>query len=107
MTENANRAVVIHASDAPGDIARAVSTAKVLRDAYDGIRIRIIVNGEALAAVRDIEAPPAGVGIAVCAVGLQRRGIPESELPEGVDVVPTAPQAIVEEQFQGAAYLRL
>ncbi|MGB4137119.1 MAG: hypothetical protein WA971_11175 [Microbacterium sp.] len=103
------RAVVIHASDAQEDIQRAVATAAALSDAYPGARIRIIVNGEALNAISqlDPEDVPAGVGVGVCSVGLRRRGIDESGVPEGVEVVPTAPLAIVEEQFNGAAYLRL
>jgi intracellular sulfur oxidation DsrE/DsrF family protein len=73
------------------------------------VRIRIVVNGPALTAVSTL-APDelsGNVGVSVCAIGLQRHNITETEVPDGVEIVPAAPLIIIEEQFNGAAYLRL
>lgn len=106
---NTARAVVIHASDSPRDMQRAIHTAQNLREGFPGVRIRIVVNGPALSAVPmlDPHELPENVGVAVCAVGLQRHDIAATEIPDGVEIVPAAPRIIVEEQFNGAAYLRL
>lgn len=103
------RAVVIHVSDSPQDVQRAISTAGSLREAFPGVRVRIIVNGEALTAVASMtpQQLPDDVEVAACSIGLRRRDIDEDSLPEGVEVIAAAPVAIVEEQFNGAAYLRL
>lgn len=106
---SSSRAVVLHAADRADDVQRAVSTAAALRKAFPEARVRIIINGEALTAAStlDTDGLPDGASVAVCAIGLHRRGIEESEVPDGVEVIPAAPIAIVEEQFAGAAYLRL
>lgn len=74
-------------------------------DRIDGI----IVNGPALTAVPAVAAPelPENVEVAVCALGLQNQGLAEADVPDGIEIVSRAPVAIVEEQFRGAAYLRL
>lgn len=111
MNQNstAARAVVVHVADAEQDIDRAIRTSQALQERFPALRVRIIVNGPALTAVRSVTPGelPQNVGVAVCALGLQRHGIAESEVPDGVEIVPTAPVAIMEEQFNGAAYLRL
>lgn len=106
---NTARAAVIHAADAPRDLQRAIHTAQNLREKFPDVRIRIVVNGPALTAVPTL-APdelPENVGVSVCAIGLQRHDIAETEIPDGVQIVPAAPLIIIEEQFNGAAYLRL
>lgn len=111
MTEEPNtaRVVVVHVADAPRDLQRAIQTAQGLRQKFPEVRIRIVVNGPALTAVPTL-APnelPENVGVSVCAIGLQRHDIAETEVPDGVEIVPAAPLVIIEEQFNGAAYLRL
>lgn len=103
------RRIVIHASDSPGDAQRAVEVAKSMQDAFPGIAVRIVISGEAITAVPDLPAgeAPKDVEIGVCAIGLRRRGIDETAVPAGVEIFPTAPIAIAEAQFEGAAYLRL
>ncbi|PYD00810.1 hypothetical protein B4U78_008785 [Microbacterium esteraromaticum] len=106
---NAARAVVVHISNAPEDVQRAINTARTLQERFPGVRVRIIANGPALTAVPTI-APdelPENVDVAVCAVGLTRHNIATADVPDRVEIVPTAPIAIIEEQFNGAAYLRL
>lgn len=110
MTENTKRAVVIHVMDAPQDMERAVRTSHALRESLPDVRIRIVVNGPALTAVPAAVTAhelPENVGVAVCALGLRNHRIAESDLPDGVEIVPKAPIIIVEEQLNGAAYLRL
>lgn len=106
---NTTRAVVVHVANAPEDVQRAINASRSLQESFPGVRIRIIVNGPALTAAPTI-APdelPENVDVAVCAVGLKRHNVTEAEVPNGIEIVPTAPIAIVEEQFNGAAYLRL
>lgn len=108
MPETGQNAV-LHVVDATEDIDRAVSTAGTLRESFPGIRVTIVINGPALEGLAslDMSAVPEGTGVSACSVGLQRRSIDETTLPEGIQVVPTAPEAIVREQFAGAAYVRL
>lgn len=108
-SRSTTQAVVIHVSDAPEDVQRAMSTADALRASFPGARIRIIVNGDALSAVPALSTQqvPNDVEVAVCSVGLRRRDIDDADMPAGVEILPAAPVAIVEEQFKGAAYLRL
>lgn len=109
MSESEQNAVLLHVVDAIEDIGRAVSTAGTLRESFPGIRVTIVINGPALEGLAslDMSAVPEGTGVSACSVGLRRRSIDETTLPEGVQVVPTAPEAIVREQFAGAAYIRL
>lgn len=106
---NTSRAVVLHIADDPQDMERAVRTARAVQERFPGLRIRIIVNGPALGAVPSLtpQELPADVEVAVCALGLQRHNIAAVDVPDGVEVVPMAPVAILEEQFGGATYLRL
>jgi intracellular sulfur oxidation DsrE/DsrF family protein len=41
--------IVLHVSDRAEDLARAATTASLLREAYPGADVRVIVNGPALA----------------------------------------------------------
>lgn len=111
MTNNqaGDRAVVIHASDAPEDVQRAVGTAATLRETFPDARVRIIVNGAALGGVPELAAEqvPRGVDVGVCQLGLHRRNIDEADVPEGVEILPLASVAILGEQWRGAAYIRL
>lgn len=109
MTKHTNRAVVIHVSETGEDVTRAISTAATLHESLPDIRVRIVVNGPALTAVPTIDTTeiPADVEVSVCATGLQRRDIAQAAIPEGVEIVPAASIVIVEEQLNGAAYLRL
>ncbi len=109
MTQHTNSRLVIHVSEAVEDVSRAIATAGALRESYPGIHIRIVVNGPALTAVPAIDTAEisTNVDVSVCAIGLQRRDIAQTEIPEGVEVVPAASVVIVEEQLNGAMYLRL
>lgn len=100
--------VVLHAVDQATDVQRAVGVAENLQGSFPGIRVHIVVNGPALEGLADLEfAPRDGVQLGACAVGLRRRNIDAAGLPDGVEIVATAPEVIVREQLAGAAYLRL
>lgn len=103
------RAVVLHVVDAPEDLDRAIGTSRALQANFPGVRVRIVVNGPALQAIPAVNVSelPEHVGVAACSIGLQRREIATADVPDGVDIVPAAPLVIVEEQFNGAAYIRL
>jgi len=104
MNADGSRRVVVHVSDDPGDLDRAVSTAQSLRDAFPDAAVRVIVNGPALDGLREGQPPP---GVEACAIGLQRRGIDAASLRAVVEVIPSAATVLVEAQFEGAAYIRI
>lgn len=104
-----SQVVVLHVSDKVQDVQRAIDSARRLSKTFAGVRVRIIINGQALDAatgLRPDQLPPETT-VGVCAVGLANRGIDAAELAEGVEVVPAAPIAIAQAQFAGAAYVRL
>lgn len=104
MTTPHPRRVVLHVSDDPVDIDRAVDTAHTLRETFPDANIRVIVNGPALEGLRRGSPLP---GVQACAIGLQRRKIDPSDLREGVEIIPSAATALIEAQFDGAAYIRI
>lgn len=101
--------ILLHAVDSPDAIDRAIGTATTLRKAFPETRIRIIVNGDALlgAATARTETLEEGISIGACRVGLQKRNIDEKSLAPNVEVVPSASVTLVQEQFDGAAYIRI
>lgn len=109
MTLGTPRTVILHATDDPGDVQRALDAASGVRSLDPSLHVRIIVNGGALTGLTgaaDLN-PPEGTEVAACSVGLGRRGIDHDELRPGVQSVPSAVAAIVEAQLAGAAYVRL
>lgn len=103
------RSVILHASDAPADVARATDAARELRRAHPELAVRVIVNGDALAALTDgtAVAAPDGVQVQACSTGLARRNLDPVRLPDTVGTVPAAVTAIVEAQLAGAVYVRI
>ncbi|WP_295012718.1 hypothetical protein [uncultured Microbacterium sp.] len=104
MSTDGSRRVVVHVSDDPTDLDRAVATAQSLREAFPGAEVRVIVNGAALDGLREGQALP---GVEACAIGLGRRGIDTASLGAGIEVIPSAAVALTEAQFEGAAYIRI
>ena len=101
--------LVLHVSDAPQDLDRAVTTARTLGTSQTDVQVRIIVNGPALDGMASAQPGqlPAGSSIAACLNGLRNRGIDPAGLPSGVQTVDSALLAIAHEQLAGAAYIRL
>lgn len=104
MNADGSRQVVVHASDDSADLDRAVATAQSLRDAFPDTEVRVIVNGPALDGLREGQALP---DVEACAIGLGSRGIDPASLRAGVEIIPSAAAALIEAQFEGAAYLRI
>ncbi|MBM7466227.1 hypothetical protein [Microbacterium esteraromaticum] len=104
------RTVLLHVSDRPDDIARAIGIAHTLHDARPEYSIRIIVNGPAVrGATRDADPleVPGFASIEICEGGLRGRGIPVDSLQPGVVTTASAAVAIADAQFDGAAYNRV
>ncbi|GAA4489451.1 hypothetical protein [Microbacterium panaciterrae] len=105
--------VVLHVSDRPEDVARAIDSAHTLHANRPAYRIRIIVNGPALrgatvdGAPLDLSRLPEGAGIEACEVGMRSRGIPTDTLQAGVRTTASAVVALSEAQLAGAAYVRI
>lgn len=103
------RDVILHVSDDPDDVHRALDAAAGLQAAGLGVRVRVIVNGPALAGLTSTDTVhvPEHTEVAACSVGLERRGIDPDELRPEVETVPSAVTAIVQAQLAGAAYVRI
>ncbi|GAB3750384.1 hypothetical protein [Microlunatus parietis] len=108
MNEN-TREVILHVADDPADVQRALDAAAGLQAAGLGVRVRVIVNGPALAGLTGTDAVqvPEHTEVAACSVGLGRRGIDPGELRPEVGTVPSAVTAIVHAQLADAAYIRI
>lgn len=104
------RTVLLHVSDRPGDIARAIGIADILAGERPETRIRIIVNGPAIPGVA-ADAPTLprtdAATIEACEGGLRGHGIAIDALQPGVLTVPSAAVALSDAQFDGAAYIRV
>lgn len=102
--------VVLHCSDAPGDVQRAVVAASTITSGDPSIRAEVIVNGPALEGLRvdspQIE-PDEKVTVRACSMGLSKRGIPSSDLQTEVGLTDSAMVALSHAQFHGAAYIRI
>ncbi|MGB3375619.1 MAG: hypothetical protein WBA87_10830 [Microbacterium sp.] len=101
--------MILHVSDDPADVQRALDAAAGLQAAELNVIVRIIVNGAALAGLtgeEPVEAPEQ-TQVAACRVGLERRDIDPDTLRPEVTSVPSALTAIVQAQLAGAAYIRI
>ena len=109
MDEQSPREVVLHISDDPTDVQRALDTARVLESTDLDVKVRVIVNGAALAGLTGTDAVGASehTSVAACSVGLGQRGINPDDLRPSLQTVPSAVVAIVEAQLAGAAYIRI
>ena len=106
----AQRIVLLHVSDRPEDISRAIGTAHTLHDARPEYGIRIIVNGPAVrGATRDAEPleVPDFASVEICEGGLRARHIPIDTLQASVTTTPSAAVALADAQFDGSAYNRI
>lgn len=109
MTEVSTGSVILHVSDDPADVQRALDAAAGLQATELNVTVRIIVNGAALAGLTGSEPmeAPKQTQIAACRVGLKRRGVDPDTLRPEVTSVPSAVVAIVQAQLAGAAYIRI
>jgi intracellular sulfur oxidation DsrE/DsrF family protein len=109
--------VVVHLDEADPARQRLVlaNVTNLLADLGDELGpVELVVHGPGLDAVlvgSDLAAPLAdlvsqGVVLAACANTLRARGLAESDLLEGVRLVPAGVGELVRRQRQGWAYLR-
>lgn len=100
---------VLHVSDAPGDVQRAVATGVRLVQVNDGLLVRVVVNGAALEGLLGSGHCNSHerVRVEACEYGLAQRGFEPSQLKAGVGTVEMAAAAMLDAQFAGAAYLRI
>lgn len=106
----AQRTVLLHVSNRPEDIVRAIGSAETLYGERPATRIRVIVNGPAILGVAaDAPALPATTAatIEACENGMRSHRIPVDALQPGVVTVPAAVVALSDAQFDGAAYIRV
>lgn len=106
----ASRDVVIHVSDAPADVARAIGSASTLHRFHPDAQIRIIVNGPAITGVtRDAEELrlPEFATVEACEVGMRAHTIAKDALQPGILTTPSAIAALSDAQWTGAAYIRI
>ncbi|WP_217178869.1 hypothetical protein [Streptomyces sp. AC495_CC817] len=97
-------------SDHAGDITRALGIAGILHGERPATRIRIIVNGPAVPGLTADARPLDITGIATveaCEGGMRAHGVTADQLQPGVITVPSAAVALSDEQFDGAAYIRV
>lgn len=107
---SSQRTVILHVSDRPGDVTRAIGIAEILRGERPETRIRIIVNGPAIPGVAAdaAELPTTDAAtIEACEGGLRGHGIAVDALQPGLLTVSSAAVALSDAQFDGAAYIRV
>ena len=107
MNGPAERHVLLHATQGPEDIARAVAALATLGESLPDARISVIVNGKALAGVRKPIDPASRAQVFACELGMSRNGITADDLQEGLGTVPSAVVALAAGQLDGAAYIRI
>lgn len=102
--------VVLHVSDKPADVARAIGSARTLHRFRPEASIRIIVNGPAITGVtRDADALelPDFATVEACEVGMKTHRIAAEDLQPGVATTESAIVALTDAQWGGAAYVRI
>ena len=108
--------LLIHAFGS--DPAVITGALRVARNASRGLpeaRIRVVVQGPAVEGLvsgsgfeRDlVDALRGVIDVAACGNSMEREGIEQDQLTEGVTVVPSAVIHLAEQQWAGAAYVRV
>lgn len=102
--------VLLHASDSPGDVPKALAAAKVIVDNLPEVQVEVIVNGAALDGTlsqAELLEPEPHVQVFACALGMSRRNLHVESLQTMVGIVDSAVVALTQEQLEGAAYVRI
>ena len=107
--------LLIHAfgSD-PAVITGALRVARNASHGLPGARIRVVVQGPAVAGLVNgsgfdedlIDTLRGVIDVAACGNSMERESIEQDQLAEGVTVVPSAVIHLAEQQWAGAAYVR-
>jgi intracellular sulfur oxidation DsrE/DsrF family protein len=98
------------------DLAAAIRVARNARAELHGVRLELVVQGPAVAQLA-ADAPNAaeasaltvedGMAVTACRNSLRSAGIDEASLVAGIAVVPAAVAHLAQQQFNGAAYIRI
>ncbi|QDZ14178.1 DsrE family protein [Humibacter ginsenosidimutans] len=102
--------ILLHVSDSPEDVARAVAASSSLTGSRPGLRVRIIVNGAALEGVTETAesvTTQENTTVEACQVGMRRREISPDQLQPEVQTVESALTTLVDAQLAGAVYIRI
>lgn len=110
------RELLIHAFDS--DPAIITAAMRVARNASQGLpeaRIRVVVQGQAVVGLvggsgfeDELGDTLRGViDVAACGNSMDREGIEQDQLTVGVTVVPSAVVHLAQQQWAGAAYVRV
>lgn len=105
--------VLLHVNDHAEDVARAILTSRTLHKVRPEVSIRILVNGHALTGVTtsaeplDIDHLPEAATLEACEIGMSVHGISPDDVQAGVDTTPSVLASLSDEQFAGAAYIRI
>ncbi len=113
---NAGRVILIHAFAENPDVI--TGTLRVARNAVQGLPdgvVQVAVQGIAVTGLTvgggfedDIaEAVNGGVHIVACGNSMDRASLAPSQLAAGIEVVPSAVVHLAEQQWAGAAYVRV
>ncbi|TCJ21768.1 hypothetical protein E0W80_15615 [Microbacterium sp. PI-1] len=108
--------LLIHAFGS--DPAVITGALRVARNASYGLpeaRIRVVVQGPAVAGLvsgagfdEDLVDTLRGmIDVAACGNSMEREGVEQDQLSEGVTAVPSAVIHLAEQQWAGAAYVRV
>ena len=100
--------VVLHVSDQPANVARALSAAELITS-REPMRVQVVVNGEAVTGLSGSEPIDVGTAVSIwaCERALSQHGLTPDGLRPRVGTVPSAVIALANAQHEGAAYIRI
>lgn len=108
------RSAIVHVYGSDGEyVENAIHIAARLADREPAAEVTLVIQGPSVAAVvagADVELPenlPRNLQLRACAYSLSKLDPPRSELLPGFSTVPAAAVFVVEEQWNGSAYLRI
>jgi intracellular sulfur oxidation DsrE/DsrF family protein len=102
--------LILHASDLPEDVGRALRTAAaIVGDAECADTVLIVVNHTAISGLKTVSASdiPDGVGLVACAAAMRSHQVGEEDIPESVRIVPSGMVFLARMQPLQSGYIRL
>jgi intracellular sulfur oxidation DsrE/DsrF family protein len=109
-TNHINDIVILHASDDPADVQRALGLAKdILVDPECTDRVTVVVNHAAITGIATLSHAtiPDGITIVACAKAMRTHDIDSSQLDSCIHVVPSGIVYLAEQQNTHSWYIRL
>lgn len=105
--------VLLHVNEHAEGVARAILTSRTLHKVRPEVSIRILINGHALTGVAtsaeplDIDHLPETAALEACEIGMRVHETSSDSLKDGAATTPSVLADLSNEQFAGAAYIRL